>query len=180
MLEIFKDIKGYEGLYQVSNLGRVKSLGNNKTRKERILKQGQNKGYLQVSLCKDGKPERFFVHRLVAETFISNPTGLPQVGHLDENPANNQVKNLCWCSAKENCNWGTHNEKLSKSMTNNTKISTPIKCLDLETNEITYYPSIKEISRQLKFPLSSIMHSIYDTKSPYKNRYIFSEINIKN
>ena len=178
MIEIFKDIKGYEGLYQVSNLGRVKSLGNNKTRKERILKQGKNKaGYLQVGLCKDGKSERFLVHRLVAEAFISNPTDLPQVGHLDENPSNNQVKNLCWCSAKDNRNWGTHNEKLSKSMTNNPNISTPIKCLDLETNETSYYPSIIEASRQFQIQSMTIWRYIYKYSKSYKNRFIFSEIN---
>ena len=93
----------YTGLYQVSNLGRVRSLGNDKTRKERILKPKiNNKGYLQVILCKNGKVKTFLVHRLVATAFIPNPDNLPVVNHRDENPLNNCVDNLEWCTQKYN------------------------------------------------------------------------------
>lgn len=99
MKEVFKDIPGYEGKYQVSNLGRVKSLDYNKTGKERILKLRQNNsGYLYVILCKNGKLKNYLVHRLVATTFIENPDNLPCVNHKDLNRHNNKVSNLEFCT----------------------------------------------------------------------------------
>ena len=93
----------YTGLYQVSNLGRVKRLGNNKNAHEKILKPGTLwKGHQQVSLCKDGKVVQFKVHRLVAAIFIQNPENLPVVNHKDENPLNNCVDNLEWCTQQHN------------------------------------------------------------------------------
>lgn len=106
--EIFVDIEGYEGKYQVSNLGRIKSLGNENTKKEKILKQIKDRGgYLCVNLCKNGKGNFCLVHRLVANAFIENPSNLPQVNHKDENKTNNIVDNLEWCDAKYNTNYGT-------------------------------------------------------------------------
>ena len=125
MEEIWKDIKGYEGLYQVSNLGRVKSLPrlmfNGKgyfMSKEKILKLGTANGYKRVTLCKNNEQEPFLVHRLVAEAFIPNPNNLPQVNHkIDdfEHRSDNRVENLEWCTAEYNSNYGTHNEKISKA-----------------------------------------------------------------
>ena len=116
-------IEGYEDLYQVSNLGRVKSLERKityrnslKTVKERILKQATKKGYQQVCLCKDGNIKWFSVHRLVANAFIDNPNNYEQVNHKDENKCNNHVSNLEWCNRKYNINYGTRNERHSKSM----------------------------------------------------------------
>lgn len=109
MEEVWKDIKKYEGLYQVSNLGRVKSLNYNRSGKERILKYGINtQGYLIVCLCVNKQRKIFAVHRLVAETFIANTNNLPQVNHIDENKYNNCVDNLEWCDSKYNNNYGTH------------------------------------------------------------------------
>lgn len=122
MQEIWKDIPNFENLYQVSNLGNVKSLekyvnsaikNNSKVkRKEQILKQYSKRGYLQVSLIKNHKRYYFNVHRLVAITFLPNPDNLPQVNHKDENTMNNNVDNLEWCTAKYNCNYGTRNKKI--------------------------------------------------------------------
>ena len=116
-MEIWKDIKGYEGLYQVSNKGRIKSLNYRRTGKEGILKGVPTKyGYLMVTLYKKGeKPEHFSVHRLVAEAFIPNHDNLPEVNHIDENKENNHVKNLEWCDRKYNMNYGTRNERASVS-----------------------------------------------------------------
>lgn len=98
--EIWKDIKGYEGLYQVSNIGRIKSFKRN----ESIMQPNDNgKGYLQVGLTKNGKRSYFKIHRLVAEVFIPNPDNKPEVNHIDGNKKNNTVENLEWCTTKENC-----------------------------------------------------------------------------
>lgn len=105
MEEIWKPIKGYENLYQVSNLGNVKSL---KTEKNLYYtKSGKSKKYLRVGLFKNKKRTMFSIHRLVAETFIPNPNNLEQVNHKDEKPNNNCVNNLEWVSCKENINYGT-------------------------------------------------------------------------
>lgn len=106
--EIWKDVIEYEGLYQVSNLGRVKSLNYKHTGKERILKSIRNKdGYWKVALYKNGKRKTLSVHRLVVTAFIEPiPKGLV-VNHIDENPANNCVENLEICTHKKNLNHGT-------------------------------------------------------------------------
>lgn len=123
MKEIWKDIKGYEGLYQVSNLGRVKSMDrcvktiNNSTRliKGKVLSAYiTSNGYYRLSLCKEGVEKRYFVHRLVAEAFIQNPDNLPQINHKDENKLNNCVDNLEWTSAKYNCNYGTRIKRIAQ------------------------------------------------------------------
>ena len=116
MKEMWKDIPGYEGLYQVSNLGEVRGLKHKGSNKVKTLKQATNKrGYKRVNLSKNGKKKNYLVHRLVAMTFIPNPDNLPQVNHKDENPSNNNVNNLEWCTSKYNINYGTRNERTSGS-----------------------------------------------------------------
>lgn len=109
MQEIWKDIKGYEGLYQVSNLGNVKSLKTNK-----ILKKIQGQ-YYNVGLYNNRIKKHIKIHRLVAETFLSNLNNYDCINHKDENKFNNNVENLEWCTKKQNCNYGKRNEKMSKS-----------------------------------------------------------------
>ena len=103
----WKDVRGYEGLYQVSNTGKVRSMvfRNNKITKPRIKElkiniNNHNRAY--VSLYKDGTVKNCIVHRLVAMAFIENPLSLPEVNHIDGNPINNNVENLEWCTMKYN------------------------------------------------------------------------------
>ena len=118
MEEEWKDIDGYEGYYQVSSFGRVKSLDRyvKDTKrncfnfvKGRIMSpsSADKKHYMQVSLSKNNKVTHYLIHRLVAQAFIPNPNNLPQVNHKDENRENNNVDNLEWCTAEYNTNYGT-------------------------------------------------------------------------
>ena len=121
--EIFKDISGYEGLYQVSNLGNVRSVGMYVGRGKgtyfqegRIMKPVKDRGgYLYVNLYKNSKRKVHKVHRLVATAFIENPDNLPEVNHIDENKQNNKVENLEWCDHKQNCNHGTRIERVAET-----------------------------------------------------------------
>ena len=103
---MWKDIKGFEKLYQISNKGQIKSLTKKRgfyQAKEMILKQKITKfGYANITLLKNNKPSFCVVHRLVAETFIPNPENKPQVNHKDGNKLNNHVSNLEWCTCSEN------------------------------------------------------------------------------
>ena len=114
--EIWRPIEGYEGLYEVSSYGRVKSLEKSYIRKngiidhksERILIPIKDKdGYLQVKLYKDKKQYTRKLHRLVAEAFLDNPYNKPEVNHKDEDKTNNRVDNLEWCDGKYNINYGS-------------------------------------------------------------------------
>lgn len=126
MEEIWKDIEGYEGLYQVSNQGRVRSLGrtviNNgsiQLIKGKILKSMNNGfGYLYINLCKNSKIKRTAIHRLVAKAFISNPNNLPQVNHKNEIKSDNRAENLEWCDSKYNANYGNRNVKCTETKRN--------------------------------------------------------------
>ena len=118
MKEEWKDIVDYEGLYQVSNLGRVKSLNYKQTHKQLLLKPTIKKktGYCQISLSKNGKKKLYLVHRLVAKAYLINQDNLPQVNHKDEDKTNNKVDNLEWCTAKYNCNYGTKIQRVKEKM----------------------------------------------------------------
>lgn len=147
MQEIWRDIEGYEGLYQVSNKRRVKSLNYNKSSKEGILKPRKSKdGYLQLQLHKEGECKDYRVHRLVGQTFLENLEGLPEINHKDEDKTNNCVENLEWCSSEYNKNYGTRNKRVSKSL------SKPLMCV--ETNEI--FNSAQEAQEQTGIDASSI------------------------
>jgi hypothetical protein len=130
-IEIWKDIIGYEGYYQISNLGNVKSLNRIVKNKngyrntgERLLKiylPKDSQHYPFVILCKNGKTENKLIHRLVATAFVTNddPIHKTQVNHIDENKMNNSSDNLEWCTPKYNAEYGTRIERTKKSTTNN-------------------------------------------------------------
>lgn len=107
----------YTGLYQISNFGRVKSLDYNHTKTHKILKLGNSHEYKRIGLWKDGEKNYFVVHRLVATAFIPNPQNLPEVNHKDENPKNNRVDNLEWCSKQYNMTYGTRIDRTSQKTT---------------------------------------------------------------
>ena len=117
MIEEWRPVVGYEGLYEVSNTGRVRSLDKydsmNRFLRGRILRLfTDGLGYLRAQLYSNSKRKSFLVHRLVAQAFIPNPDNLPQVNHRDENPSNDNVENLEWCDAKYNSNYGTRNDRI--------------------------------------------------------------------
>lgn len=148
-MEKWKDIEGYEGLYQISNLGRVKSLGNGKSNnsKEKILKCGKSKqGYIFVSLSKKGKKKNYLIHRLVAQAFIDNPDNLPEVNHINEDKTNNCVDNLEYCNRTYNINYGTRTEKTQK----------PILQFTKEGKFVKKWDGIREVERELGFSHSHI------------------------
>ena len=148
--EVWRNIDEYDN-YQVSNLGRVKSLNYNHTGKEKILKPAKSRnGYLAVCLCKNGKCKQFKIHRLVAKAFIPNPNNLPECNHRNEIKTENCVDNLEWCSKQYNINYGTGTKRSAKKRTNG-KRSKPVLQYDQDGNFIKEWPSANEVERQLGF-----------------------------
>lgn len=150
--EMWKPIKGYEGLYKVSNLGNIYSVYSK--RNKSLCKS--KRGYFRVQLWKDNVGTHHFVHRLVATAFVDNPLGKPQINHIDEDKTNNKADNLEWCTQHENHNCGTINQRISKSLTNNPKKSKPCALLDDIGNVEKVFPSVYEASRQTGINVSSI------------------------
>lgn len=165
--EIWKPIKGYEGLYEVSNLGRVKSVdriivhkdGSKHFWKGQILKQKLiNCGYLEVVLHDTNRMPRYYlVHRLVAEAFLEIPEELKkyigtrklQVNHINEfDKTDNRVSNLEWMSAKENTNYGTARQRMIEKQMNNANKSKKVYQYDLEGNLIAVYLSTMDAQRK--------------------------------
>lgn len=158
--ETWKDIKGYEGRYQVNNMGHIKSLertvvgenGSQRTIRGRILKSTtERNGYLGVSLYNgSGKKKKFLVHRLVCEAFHENPKNKPCVNHIDENRANNDASNLEWCTYAENNNHGTRPARMVKAL------SKPVGQYTLDGLLFKVWQSTNEVERQLGFSQGNI------------------------
>ena len=166
MLEIWRtavyDGEIYEGLYQVSNLGRFKNLNYRNTGKAELLNPGTNKdGYLQVCLSKNGEYKMCLFHRLIAETFLPNPDNLPQVNHKidtkegkkinmvifnEDGTVNKERTTIEWCTPKENNDYGTRNERVAKANTNGIR-SKPVLQLSLTGDLIREWPSVGECGR---------------------------------
>lgn len=169
--EIWKDVVGYDGLYQVSNIGRIKSI-----RKNIILSPFINsKGRYQARFKVNGRITRPFVHRLVAEAFIPNPNNLPEINHKDENKLNNEVSNLEWCTTKYNANYGTRNKRIGESNKKNgtyerqaKERSYIINQYDLYDNFIKQWNSATEIERVTGYLKSNILRCCHGkTKTAY-------------
>lgn len=156
-MEVWKDVEGYEGLYQVSNFGRIKSLSrfiNNRKGyycKEKILKENITlKGYNRITLYKNTHPKSFFVHRLVAQAFIENPNKYFLVNHKDENKLNNCVSNLEWCDSKYNTNYGTG---IARQVA---KRKIKINQYDLKGNFIKSWDGIADAEKYYNIPRQNI------------------------
>lgn len=170
MKEIWKDIDGYEGSYQVSNLGRVKNVHRNKLLKTRVTANG----YKDISLSKNNAKKRKSVHRLVAQAFIPNPECKPTVNHIDEDKTNNNVDNLEWATMKEQNNHGTRlqrvGDRISIVQKNRTDLSKRVMCSNGEI-----YPSINEASRVLQIDNSYIV-KVLKGKRKHAHGYSFKYI----
>ena len=155
MQEIWKDIKGFEGMYQVSNMGNVKSLNYNHTNESKMLIPLKRKdGYLKVRLYKNKGYGTFFVHRLVAETFIKKVPNKIIINHKDGNKSNNRVNNLEWCTQKENVN---HAYKIGrKKLTRYYGRTRIVGQYDLNNNLIKIWETLSDIEKELGFDDSAI------------------------
>ena len=166
MEEIWRDIEGYEGLYQVSSFGRVKRVTTG-----RILKGSKDTdGYLRITLSKNGVKSNHKIHRLVAQAFIPNTENKSQVNHIDENKTNNMISNLTWMTAKENINHGTHNDRVSKTQ------SIPIIATNIKTGESTEFYGARECARQLDLHQQHIT-SVLKGKRRQTGGYTFKYLN---
>lgn len=161
--EEWRPVSGYEGLYEVSNFGRVKSLPRNGTiNRERIIKPGLFKKYLGVSLNKNNKRTSHLVHRLVAIAFIPNPNSLPQVNHKNEDRLDNRVENLEWCDRQYNINYGTGVER--RAIQRRKKIMK----LSMDGETICVYNSLTEASNDCNVGIGNISSCCHNKKN-YKS-----------
>ena len=154
-MEEWRDVKGYEGLYQVSNYGKVRHMmfKNNIVEKKQIklLKLYTNKqGRVYISLYKNGHRKNCIVHRLVAGAFLDNPQGLPEVNHIDGNPSNNFVKNLEWCTKKYNAQHAYYNNLTVLRARNESEKKTVIR------SDGKIYESIRSCAREMGVTQRSI------------------------
>lgn len=199
MDEVWKDIEGFEGQYEISNFGRVKSvsrvvyfIGRNqfgseflahKVCPERILKTYIRGRYEHIGLRKESNNFNFPVHRLVAIHFIENPNGLPIINHKDENPLNNRVDNLEWCDTKYNANYGTRNERIAEKLKERPEYYIPVLCYDLENNFVKRYESAEQASKELNISSGGITSCcrLYKGRASaggYKWKYADSDLDI--
>ena len=171
MREIWKPVVGYDSLYEVSSMGRVRSLNYRGTKgMVKELSYGKvNDTYSMVRLYKDTKSSPKLVHRLVAQAFVPNSFELPQVNHKDENPDNNQASNLEWCSPKYNSNYGTRIKRQAKAL------SKEVIAIDLHTGKTALnFKSTQEAGRN-GFTQSSVAACCRYERSHHKGfiwRYV--------
>lgn len=161
--EEWKPVVGYEGLYEVSNFGRVKALekvrvsgrgyGLIRVYPEKIMKTSDKAIYQKVVLRKDGKEKLKSVHRLVADAFIPNPDNLPQVNHKDENKHNNHVDNLEWCTCRYNVNYGTCNDRRFEKHSKRA-----VAQYTLDGKLVAIYPSIGKASKSTGINSGGILY----------------------
>lgn len=176
MEEIWKDIKGYEGLYQISNLGNVKSLNYRRRGYEKNLTPKRNNdGYLWVELRKDGKQGHYLIHRLVAIAFIQNPNKYPIINHKDENPLNCEVSNLEWCDYSYNYRYSVerHGNRIVKRSKYYNK---SVVQKTLSGTQIAIFKNISEVVKTLGFNHYAIAECCNgNRKTGYGYKWEFAE-----
>lgn len=179
VFEIWKDVPGYEGVYQASNKGNIRSVdryiecrGTMRMQKGKMLKPYIGKfGYKQVILY-NKKPKLFKVHRLVAMAFIPNPENLPQVNHKDEDKTNNNVENLEWCTCLYNLTYNDLHHRRNNMNNKKSKQVVQIK----EGKVIATYPSINEAARVLKCDSGNIVRCCKrEKKTAYGYQWKYAE-----
>lgn len=197
MEEIWKDIEGYEGLYMISSMGRVKSVDRQvrkenyfRTVRENFLKQRLGKhGYVQVTLCKDGRMKTYLIHRLVAKAFIPNPESKPYIDHINTIKTDNRTDNLRWVTRKENgqnplsrlhrseCQKGEKNCMYGKFGKEHNR-SIPIVQLTMDGKYIRGWDCTRQVERELGFRSNNICsvlrkrtNSAHGYKWMYKSDY---------
>lgn len=168
MIEAWKDVVGYEGLYQVSNIGNIKSLHNYRGGNN-ILKKRIKNGYYCVGLRKNNVRKWYGIHRLVAKAFIHNPNNYPEVNHKDENKLNNNIDNLEWCTKAYNNCYGTRLERVY----NTNKSKRAVIKYDLNGKYLEKYTSLAEAAR--KNNIKSVSSIFFCCQKKYKqaNGFIF-------
>ncbi len=179
--EVWKDVEGYGGDYQVSSLGRVRSTDRigytGRKLKGTILKEKSNRGYSTVNLYLEGKQTAKLVSRLVAGAFVLNERNVPQVNHIDENKQNNKADNLEWVTPRENANHGTRLQKVMGNLQlTSEKQKTPVVMIDKETDEmVERFDSINDAFRWLGIVASGSISNVCKGKNKtaygYKWRY---------
>ena len=140
-MEVWKQIEGYDGLYAVSNYGRVKSFVTNKL----LSPQNNGSGYFKVELWKNKRGRKLYIHRLVATAFLPNPNLKTEINHKDSNPANNHVSNLEWVSSSENTKHAVYKHALN-AWGNPAK---PIEAISIDGGEVIKFATISEAERTI-------------------------------
>lgn len=155
-MEEWRDVPGYEGKYQVSNYGRVKSLNYNNTGKERIMSGEKIRGYYSLNLSKNGKVKRFRLNRLVWEAFNGPiPEGM-EVNHINEDKTDNRLENLNLMTPKENSSWGTRSKRVAITQKNRKDLSKRVLQFEISGKLLNEYPSAREAERQTGLRRSNI------------------------
>lgn len=179
MEEIWKSINETNGYYEISNLGNVRTIdryarvcggGKRIVKGKPIKPMICSNGYLELQASIEGKRRIFMIHRLVAQYFIPNPNNLPEVNHKDENPQNNHVDNLEWCTPKYNCNYGTRNQRCMEKV-----IKKPVRQLSLDGKLIAVFPMVSEAMRATGINNSQIIRVCKGTNitaGGYKWEYV--------
>lgn len=185
--EIWKDIPDFEGLYQVSNMGRVKSLDRHVVYKRpqdnadrhrffpsTILKASTYGNYLICHVGVNRKVKAIKYHRLVCSVFNPNPNKLPEVNHLNEIKTDNRAENLEWCTRLRNARWGTAIQRKAIALTNRTDISKVVFQFSLDGVYIAKYPSATEAERQTGVKTTNILSACYDKRNSSAGGYLWS------
>ena len=180
-MEMWKEVKGYGGKYQVSNLGNVRSVdrtfvnacGVMVTRKGSMLKPIQKRdGYMKVTMHREGKVNTELIHRLVAKAFIPNPNNLPQVNHKDGNKRNNDVSNLEWCTALSNMHHAKQHGLRNNALKYAKSMRKAVIATNIETGKETFYESIHEAEKVFGRHVTNVLSGARNKTKGHTFRYV--------